>query len=324
MKNQFFSNIGKVALGSRLRLLTSRIDEDSPAIYQLYGTEFSPKWFPVFVVLSQDGPKSIGEIAEAIGHSQPSVSKIINEMSASGLVKQNALALDRRKSLVNLTKKGAGFSQQIRIQAEDVDAAIQALMDEATHNLWEAISEWESLLEKKSILRRVEELKKQREGKKVRIVDYQPRYRPVFQALNEEWISTYFQMEEADHKVLDNPKKYILNKGGKIFVALYNGEPLGVCALIKMNDSVYDYEMAKMAVSSRAKGKNIGYLLGQAVVDAAIKAGASKLYLESNTSLKPAINLYHKLGFKKVTGRISPYARTNIQMELDLKEAARA
>lgn len=53
-------------------------------------------------------------------------------------------------------------------------------------------------------------------------------------------------MEESDYKALDNPEEYILGKGGKIWVALYNKEPLGVCALMKMNDHEYDFEMAKI------------------------------------------------------------------------------
>lgn len=85
-----------------------------------------------------------------------------------------------------------------------------------------------------------------------------------------------------------------------------------------MNDANYDFEMAKMAVSPNAQGKNIGGLLGQAVVDAAKQLGASKLYLESNTILKPAISLYQKLGFQKIAGQATPYKRCNIQMELNL------
>ncbi|HTJ53657.1 MAG TPA: GNAT family N-acetyltransferase, partial [Cyclobacteriaceae bacterium] len=87
-------------------------------------------------------------------------------------------------------------------------------------------------------------------------------------------------------------------------------------ALIKMKDPEYDYELAKMAVSPKAQGKNIGWLLGQATIEKAKSLGAKKIYLESNTILKPAINLYHKLGFKKIAGHATPYERCNIQMEI--------
>jgi len=161
---------------------------------------------------------------------------------------------------------------------------------------------------------------KERESFSISIVPYEPKYQRAFKELNKEWISTYFTMEAEDYKVLDDPQGYILDKGGYIAVALYNEEPVGVCALIKVNGKAYGFELAKMAVSPKVQGKNIGWLLGQAVVEKAVELGALKLYLESNTVLTPAINLYHKLGFQKVAAHPTPYERCNIQMELMVKK----
>jgi len=152
----------------------------------------------------------------------------------------------------------------------------------------------------------------------IQIIDYNPEYRNAFKELNEEWISKYFRMEKADHDALDDPEGYILSKGGSILIALYNNEPVGVCALIKMEDAKYDYELAKMAVSPKAQGKSIGYLLGLACIEKAKSLNCKWLYLESNTILAPAINLYKKLGFTEVSGRATPYERCNIQMELEV------
>lgn len=314
----FFTKTGKMALGSRLRLLTAKVTEDATKIYELYDVDFVPKWFPVFFILSEEGEKTITEIAEQIGHSQPSVTKIIKEMAMAGLVENNLKSNDKRRNVVGLTEKGIHLAEKIKVQGNDIDLAIENIIEEASYNLWEALAEWEFLLEQKSLFKRVQEQKKARESKKVQIVPYEQKYQTAFRALNVEWISAYFEMEEADYKALDNPDEYILNKGGKIIVALYEDEPVGVCALIKMDRLGYDFEMAKMAVSPKAQGKNIGWLLGQAIINEAKEAGASKIYLESNTILKPAINLYYKLGFQKVAGHPTPYKRANIQMELDL------
>jgi len=123
-------------------------------------------------------------------------------------------------------------------------------------------------------------------------------------------------MEEGDYKALDHPREYILDKGGHIFMALYKGEPVGTCSLIRMDDG--SFELAKMGVSPKTQGLGIGYLLGRACIEKARALGARRVYLESNTRLKPAINLYHKLGFRKVAGPPSPYERCDIQMELIL------
>lgn len=320
MVMNIFSRTGKMALGSRLRHLSAKVTEDATQIYALYeAKDFSPKWFPVFFVLSENESLTITEIAQEIGHSQPSVTKIIKEMSKAGLVNDNLKSEDKRRNRVGLSEKGKALVESmLSVQSTDIDHAIDGIIEEASYNLWEALAEWEFLLEQKSMYKRVLEQKKERESKDVEIVDYDPNYQEVFKSLNVEWISNYFELEETDLKALDHPQEYILDKGGRILVALYKGEPLGVCALIKMNDPEYDYEMAKMAVCPKAQGKSIGWLLGKAIIQTAKDLGGSKIYLESNTALKPAINLYYKLGFQKLSDRPTPYKRANIQMGLDL------
>jgi DNA-binding MarR family transcriptional regulator len=312
----FFNKVGKMAIGSRLRMLTEKITEDAACIYKLYDVDLQPKWFPVFYVLSKGEEKTITAIAKEIGHSHPSVSKIIGEMSKKGFVSEKKDRTDGRRNLVKLSRKGKEINGKIQDQYTDIASAIEQVSEQTNHDLWKAIEEWEFILEQKSLFTRVKEQRKKRESEKITIVEYQPEYQTAFRSLNEEWISTYFKMETADYKALDDPKGYILDNGGSILVALLDGEPVGVCALVKMKDPDYDFELAKMAVSPRVQGKNIGWLLGQAIIEKAKTLGAAKLYLESNTLLKPAINLYHKLGFEKVAGRATPYERCNIQMEL--------
>src|SRR5690606_17393774 len=134
-------------------------------IYGLYDVEFSPKWFPVFFVLSEGGRKTITEITEGIGHSQPSVTKIVKEMADAGLVRDNLKSADKRRNVVGLTDKGMTLAEKISVQCADVDAVVEGLIAEATHNLWEAVAEWEFLLEQKSLLERVQDEKKRRESK---------------------------------------------------------------------------------------------------------------------------------------------------------------
>ena len=315
---EFFNNTGKMAIGSRLRLLTEKITTDATSLYQLYGTDIQPKWFPVFYVLSQGEPQAITTISKEIGHSHPSVSKIVREMSKAGLVKEMKDKTDGRRNVISLSSKGEEIAEKMKDQYEDVTNAVEDIMSQTRNDLWQAIEEWEYLLEQKPLLRRVIEQKKIRESQEVSVVEYAPQYKKAFKDLNEEWISKFFKMELPDVKALEDPEGYILNKGGSILVALYQDEPVGVCALVKMEDEVYDYELAKMAVSPKVQGKGIGNILGEAIKTKARSLGATNLYLESNTILKPAISLYEKLGFKKVVGHTTPYERCNIQMELIL------
>jgi DNA-binding MarR family transcriptional regulator len=310
----FYSKTGKMALGSRLRRLSEQMTEQAAALYDLYQVDLQPKWFPVFYSLSPKTEMTITDIAREIGHTHPSVSQIVREMAAKGYVTEKKGAEDGRKNFVLLSPAGQLLREKMQPQVDDVTAAIEKAMKETHHDLWKAIAEWELLLEQKSLLQRVHEEKKVRESRRVAIVEFDSRYQSAFRQLNEEWITKYFQMEESDHKALDHPIEYIINGGGYIFMALYKDEPVGTCALIRMEDG--GYELAKMAVSPKTQGLGIGFLLGKACIEQARDTGAWRVYLESNTMLKPAINLYYKLGFRKTSGPPSPYERSNIQMEL--------
>lgn len=316
MEKDFYNKTGSMALGSRLRRLSERLTDQARAIYSLYGNDLPPKCFPVFYVLSEGGERSITDIALEIGHSHASVSQIAAELMTKGYIREKKGKGDARKRFIALTPKGKALAERMREQYEDVGAAVEEAMKEANYDLWKAIAEWEFLLDQKDLLKRVQEVRRRREAAKVRIVPFAPEHAKAFRDLNERWISTYFKMEEPDYHSLDHPREYILDKGGHIFIALLEGRPVGTVALIPVD--AHTHELAKMAVDPSAQGLGIGWLLGQAAIAKGRELGLKRIYLESNTALKPAISLYYKLGFEKITGQVSPYERCNIQMEIRL------
>lgn len=307
-----------MAMGSRLRRLSEKLTDDAAKIYDLYEVGLDPKWFPVFYVLSHQDEASITEIAQIIGHSHPSVSQIVKEMKKQGVVITGKSAEDARVSVVKLSDAGKQLVPKIEKQYLDVTQAVEDLLSETHHDLWRAIEEVEFLLSHKSFFERVQEVRKVRECQEIEIIDYSPEFHDDFKRLNYEWIEKYFKLEASDYQSLDHPDQKILQPGGHIFMARHNGKIVGTCALIKINDDTY--ELAKMAVAERTRGKGIGWLLGQAAIAKARELKAKTIYLESNTILEPAIKLYQKLGFRKVVGHPSPYERCNIQMELQLQD----
>ncbi|NER79958.1 MAG: GNAT family N-acetyltransferase [Leptolyngbya sp. SIO1D8] len=312
----FYHQTGKMAMGSRLRRLSERLTEDAAKTYALYKVELDPKWFPVFYVLSHQTEASITEIAQIIGHTHPSVSQIVKEMKLRGLAITDKSTQDGRVSVVRLSEAGQHLIPKLETQYLDVTQAVEDLLSETQHDLWKAIAEVEFLLTEKSFFDRVQEVRKRREQQQVEIIDYSPEFSDDFKQLNYEWIHQYFDLEETDSQYLENPDEKILNPGGYIYMARYRGEVVGTCALVKKDHETY--ELAKMAVTVRARGKGIGWLLGQNAIEKARELGAKKLYIESNTALKAALKLYQKLGFQKIVGQPSPYERCNIQMELKL------
>jgi len=89
----------------------------------------------------------------------------------------------------------------------------------------------------------------------------------------------------------------------------------GTVALIPAGDGVL--ELTKMAVSPKFQGMGIGGKLIARCVEYAKDQNVRTVFLESNTRLTPALNLYRKFGFVEVPGDPnSLYSRADIRMEL--------
>jgi GNAT superfamily N-acetyltransferase len=145
----------------------------------------------------------------------------------------------------------------------------------------------------------------------------------AFRELNGEWIAKYFRLEEHDHVQLSDPEGNILRAGGEIVMAVAGEERIGCCALIFIRPGVF--EVAKMAVSERYRGRGIGRKLLEYTIAQAKVLGAHTLELASNTKLANAVHLYESLGFRHLPlerVETSPYARANVFMELHLTRAA--
>ncbi|TGD83033.1 bifunctional helix-turn-helix transcriptional regulator/GNAT family N-acetyltransferase [Hymenobacter wooponensis] len=311
---KFFDEVGTAALGSRLRRLNDMMTSQATEVYSLYHVPFEPRWFPVFYTVASEAGRHIGDIAESIGQTHAAVSQVVKDLAKHELVAVQRAEVDQRRSEVSLTDKGAELWTALQQQTADVRQATEELLAETRHNLWLALSEMEYALSRQSLASRVKAIRDARVAGEVRLLEYQPQHQPDFKRLNVEWIERYFRVEEADLKALDHPDEYILQRGGHILLAEYQGQIVGTCALLRMEDETF--ELAKMAVSPTAQGLGIGFRLGEAAIAKAQALGARRLYLESNTKLTPALQLYHKLGFRKtVAGQPSPYERCNIQME---------
>lgn len=156
-------------------------------------------------------------------------------------------------------------------------------------------------------------------GEEVQILPFKNEFAGAFAKLNYEWIETYYRVEPHDRELLDSPVEHIIQKGGEIFFAVCNNEPVGTVALIDHSPS--EFELAKMAVASEFQGRGIGKLLMKACVEHARSVGKSHIFLESNTGLAPAIALYRNFGFEEVPlDPNSNYTRANIRMRLAISD----
>jgi ribosomal protein S18 acetylase RimI-like enzyme len=151
----------------------------------------------------------------------------------------------------------------------------------------------------------------------IEIIEYKAEHQPYFEKLNRAWIEKYFELEEMDLFVLQEPEKAILQKGGAVLMASYDGVIAGTVALIKDGDGVFEF--AKMAVDENYRRRGIAEKLGFAALEKAKELDADKIVLYSQTILLPALSLYKKIGFHRVPlDEPRTYKRSDVKMELVL------
>ncbi|MFC4337112.1 GNAT family N-acetyltransferase [Salininema proteolyticum] len=143
----------------------------------------------------------------------------------------------------------------------------------------------------------------------------------AFRSINEEWITKFFTLIEADRKLLDDPRGRVIAHGGDVLMARLGGATVGCVALIPYPSGVF--ELSKMGVSPVAQGRGIGRDLVAAAVRRARELGAVRVFLGTNSALAPAVHLYEEAGFTRVSRDALPvedyYARADVLMELRLK-----
>ena len=151
------------------------------------------------------------------------------------------------------------------------------------------------------------------------IINFKNEYSKLFYDLNIEWLNEFFLVEDYDKKILSNPHKYIINKGGSIFFAKTEGKIIGVVALMPTYKPDV-YELTKMGVKKSSRNKGVGKLLIKKCIEQAIKNKLKKVIIYSNRKLENAIYLYKSFGFIEVElEKKSNYQRADIKLELLLQ-----
>ena len=151
------------------------------------------------------------------------------------------------------------------------------------------------------------------------IIDlFKEEYKLDFEALNLQWIKKYFRVEEEDRKILENPKSYVIDKGGQIFFAINDGKAIGTAAMVLVEERIF--ELSKMAVDPKYQGLGIGRRIIDECIKFAKNHKAQEIFLVTNDKLLPALELYRSSGFELDENYDdNRYERGNTKMKLSLR-----
>lgn len=151
----YTKKLGKLAIGTRLRLLTEKFLQDGNKIYKYKNIDFEPRWFVMFRLLKEQSPLSITEITAELGFSQPAVTQIANIMIEKKLVKAIRHKADTRVKLLELTPKALAMNDKLIPVWEGFSSAAEELFAETGYDVLKVIEELESALNKKDMYTRV-------------------------------------------------------------------------------------------------------------------------------------------------------------------------
>lgn len=285
------ADMGPSFLGSRLKRLAERMQAGAMTAIADAGLPLQPGHMAVLAAL-RGGPLTIGQLAEAIGISQPGVTRSVGQLAKLGIL-ADAHAADQRTRLVELTAAGHAAAERaacdlwprIGMAAEELTAGLSG-------SFMEQLAAIERALDEASIAERAARARPA--GLRLRVFD--DGLAREFHDINAEWITAMFALEATDREVLENPRAKIVDPGGAIlFVEAPGLGVVGTCALQKTGPA--SFELTKMGVREVARGLKAGEFLLDAAIARAQAMGADPLYLLTNRKCAAAIHLYEKLGF---------------------------
>lgn len=291
MSTDVIADLGEVFLGSRLKRLAERLQAGAAKVVAEAGLPVQPTHMGLLAALDR-GPMTIGQLVEAVGASQPGVTRGVGQLVGMGLVELER-GTDQRQKQARLST--AGEAAMVRIKSDiwpRLGQAVKAITDGLSGPLFTQIAGLEAALAERPLDARAVTTG----AAKLVVHDFRPELAPLFRDINVEWIQSMFRLERADMEVLDDPQRHILAGGGAIlFVEVPGLGIVGTCALRKTGP--VSAELTKMGVRASARGLKAGEHLLAATIDRARHMGIDDLYLLTNSKCAAAIHLYEKLGF---------------------------
>lgn len=301
-------------LGSRLKRLAERMQGQVVRLVEAAELPLQPAQMPLLATLDECGPQTIGELTEAMELAQPTVTRAVSRLVELGMVEVSRERRDQRHKTVALTPAGRAAVDRAKMMVWNrTEAAVEELVGELPGPLLRLLDQLEDQIAAEPIDRRA--ARWAQAG--LRIREYDDGLAGAFKAINAEWISSMYSLEQTDLDVLDNPRAAIVDRGGTIlFVEAEGVGVVGACALQKTGPTAF--ELTKMGVLAKARGAKAGEFLLRAVIARARALGADPLYLLSNRKSQAAIHLYEKAGFVHDEGIMQTYgaryARCDVAM----------
>src|SRR5262245_34653145 len=97
---------GYLTLGTRMKRIGERLQADTQKVIDGFGEPVQASQYPFLAALDRLGPLTVGELAEAIGITQPGATRTVGQLVEVGMLQSAPAPDDQRRRIVSLTKEG--------------------------------------------------------------------------------------------------------------------------------------------------------------------------------------------------------------------------
>jgi DNA-binding MarR family transcriptional regulator len=99
-------SFGFLTLGTRMKRLGERLQADTQRIMDELGAPLQASQYPFLAAIDRLGPITVGELAEAVGITQPGATRTVAQLVELGMLEAKAASDDQRRRIVSLSREG--------------------------------------------------------------------------------------------------------------------------------------------------------------------------------------------------------------------------
>ncbi len=157
MVEDVVKELGHLSLGTRLKRIGETLQAQTQAVLAAHGFEQPAAWFPLLAALDRLGALSVGDLSQAVGVSQPVVTRSLRGLEDEGLIESGASDEDRRVRRIALSRKGRGLVQRSQREAwPAIEAAVAQACAGLQGDLLGQLAALEDALVEAPLLQRVQ------------------------------------------------------------------------------------------------------------------------------------------------------------------------
>jgi DNA-binding MarR family transcriptional regulator len=132
MVDDVVRSLGHLTLGTRLKRIGERLQSQTQKILDAHELPIQAAQFPFLAAIDRLGPSTVGDLAEAVGVTQPGATRALSQLAEAGLVEIAQAADDQRRKQVSLTKQGRRL---VDLGKRDVWPVIEAAVRDVCRKL---------------------------------------------------------------------------------------------------------------------------------------------------------------------------------------------